>query len=102
MKTILLSVLILVVPIAGLAEEQANYCLDPETNAEWVQMLSKSPNDDLIAELFALRIGLCELVKREVISLDRATGIFEAARGRGISERKREQLRQQQKEGGGA
>ena len=85
-----------------MAEDAPNYCLDPETNATWSKMLSESPQDNLVAKLFALRIGLCELVKRKAISLGRATDIFEEARENGVSERKAEELRQQQKAGGGA
>ena len=79
------------------ASESPNYCLDPQTNSEWTAMLSNNPGDDSIAKLFALRIGLCELVRRNIITLDRATDIFENERGEAVIERKREIMRKKNK-----
>ncbi|KON48270.1 hypothetical protein [Mariprofundus ferrooxydans] len=99
MKHILLLIAsLLLLPIT--AESADNYCLDAKTNSTWAKMLSESPHDDLVAELFALRIGLCELVKRKTISLDRATAIFEEARGRAVVQRKADELRQKHLRGG--
>ena len=102
MRVIILAVCLSVAPLVSMAADSPNYCLDPETNAAWSKMLGDSPDDDLIARLFALRLGLCELVRREAISLERATDIFEEARAKDVRERRAELLRQQQKEGGGA
>jgi len=99
MKHIILVLMLLFNPANSLAGKSPNYCLDPEVNAKWLRMLQHSPDDDLIAKLFALRIGLCELVKRKVISLERATDIFEAERGDGVNERKKEFLRNQKRQG---
>ncbi len=102
MRVVILAVCLFIAPMLSMAEDSPNYCLDPETNAAWSRMLGDSPDDDLIARLFALRLGLCELVRREAISLERATDIFEEARAKDVRERRAELLRQQQKEGGGA
>jgi len=59
-------------------------------------MLSQAPRDNLVVHLFALRIGLCELVKRKIIDLDRATEVFEKARVDAVVERRGDELRQQQ------
>jgi hypothetical protein len=79
------------------AEESPNYCLDPQANSEWATLLSKNPNDDIVARLFALRIGLCELVSRKIITLDRATDIFEPERDKAVRERKQETIRKKNK-----
>ncbi len=102
MRVVILAVCLSVAPLVSMAADSPNYCLDSETNATWSRMLGDSPDDDLIARLFALRLGLCELVRREAISLERATVIFEKSRAMGVRERRTEQLRQQQKEAGGA
>jgi len=62
-------------------------------------MLREAPKDNLVVNLFALRIGLCELVKRKVIDLDRATDVFEKARASAVKERKGDELLQQHKSG---
>lgn len=79
---------ILLIPFVVQAEESPNYCLDPEANSQWIKMLSDNPGDDVIAKLFALRVGLCELVKREIVTLERATMIFEAERSISIQKKK--------------
>ncbi|MCF7821476.1 MAG: hypothetical protein K9M17_03420 [Mariprofundaceae bacterium] len=101
MRVIILAVCLSMAPLAGMAADSPNYCLEPETNATWSGMLADSPDDDLVARLFALRIGLCELVRREAISLERATGIFEETRAMALRERSVDLLRQQQQEGRG-
>ncbi|MDT8377138.1 MAG: hypothetical protein RQ867_10450 [Mariprofundaceae bacterium] len=102
MRVVMLMVCLFIAPAAGMAEDSPNYCLDPETNSTWAGIFAESPDDDLIAGLFALRLGLCELVRREAISLERATDIFETARATGVRERRAGLLRQKQKEAGGA
>lgn len=96
MKHSLILIGCLMTPLTiAMAEASPNYCLDPETNATWSKMLSESPQDDLVAKLFALRIGLCEMVKRKTISLERATKIFEEAREKGVNDRALENSRQE-------
>jgi len=90
-----------IMPISSMSEETNNYCLEPSVNTEWATMLNNYPNDKLVVKLFALRIGLCELVKRKLINVDRATDIFESVRGKGVANRMKDEQRQKQKEGGG-
>jgi len=40
-----------------------NYCKDEVSWQEWHELLSKHPNDDAICALYALRRGLCSVVK---------------------------------------
>ena len=96
MRHIFLAAVLLFVPLTSSASTTENYCMDPSVNAEWSKMLSQAPRDNLVVHLFALRIGLCELVKRKIIDLDRATEVFEKARVDAVVERRGDELRQQQ------
>jgi len=102
MRTVVLTLSLFIAPLLSAAADSSNYCFDPETNATWSGMFRDSPDDDLVARLFALRLGLCELVRRDAITLERATEIFEAARARGVSERKTDLLRERMRKGGDA
>ena len=85
--------LALLLSFSAYADDSANYCLDPETNQQWAKMLMDSPDDDAVAKLFALRLGLCQLVEKELITLERATSLFEAEREKIVRERSIEQMR---------
>ena len=74
---------------AATAKEVENYCHDLSVNKEWVTLLVQYPNDDAITKLFAMRLGLCELVERGFIEHDRATKIFEKARAKEVREKRR-------------
>ena len=89
--------ILLFIASSSFASESPNYCLDPQTNSEWTAMLSNNPDDDTVAKLFALRIGLCELVRRDIMTLDRATDLFENERSEAVMERKQEIMREQNK-----
>ena len=90
MKFFALLVALFSISSPAFSDDLPNYCLDPQTNSEWAGLLSKNPNDDLVTKLFALRIGLCELVQRNIITLDRATDLFELERGKALKEREKE------------
>ncbi|TLS66490.1 hypothetical protein FEF65_09995 [Mariprofundus erugo] len=101
-KAYVLALTLCAIPAMIYGGEETNYCLDPETNATWAGMLAKNSNDDVVTELFSLRIGLCELVKRKVLTVDRAQVIFEKRFDTLIERRKHEEMLQNNKEGGGA
>ena len=82
---------------AAQAAESPNYCLDEEANKEWAQIYSENPNDNDIAKLFALRAGLCEMVRRKTLTIKRATEIFEKERARTVGEKKMEQMMERNK-----
>ena len=44
------------------------YCANPDEQAKWGQLLRKYPDDEGIAKLFALRFGLCEMIKAALIT----------------------------------
>ncbi len=79
------------------AEESANYCLDAEANQEWTRIYNNKPNDNDIARLFALRTGLCEMVQRGAITIERATKIFEEERERTVFKQRQEIIRERNK-----
>ena len=81
--------LLLLSPLTYFAQgdEAANYCVDEKVAREWQQLLSKYPNDDAIVKLYALRTGLCELVKQNQLALERAIDIFETERLQVITEK---------------
>ena len=83
---------------SAFADDSANYCLDPETNQQWAQMLMDSPDDDSVAKLFALRLGLCQLVEKELITLERATDLFEIERDEVVRQRAVEELQRKSME----
>ena len=76
---ILLLVLLLMVPIlANAADDYDNgYCKDPVELQKWANMLEESPNDDVVAALHALWVGLCVKVEVRNITTQRANKIFE-------------------------
>ncbi len=61
-------------------EYMESYCHDPTTWEEWAPILNSNPEDDGIYTLYALRIGLCDMLAAGTIDLDRSTIIFESAR----------------------
>ena len=57
-----------------------NYCDDQESWREWKELLENNPADTAITTLYAVRIGLCSMVKSGQIETDTATKIFENLR----------------------
>lgn len=68
------------------SEDPVNYCLSSETNAKWAELAEKYRASDTWQRLFALRVGLCAMVHRGDIPVDRATQIFERQRQIGLQE----------------
>ena len=81
------------------AAEADNYCHDKTALDEWQALLSKYPDDADIIKLYALRSGLCAMVERDQLALDRAIAIFEAERVRIITEKQWDRERLQSKHG---
>jgi len=69
-----------------------NYCQDPAANQEWAEQIRANSGDKLLLRLFALRLGLCEMVRWELITLSEATALFETERVRAVQERQLEEL----------
>lgn len=85
MKKILPLLFLLIVDPTFAADSEApskkeipHYCDDIEKWDKWVSLIEKYPNDDDLMAVYALRIGLCEEVKRGTIETDRAITIFDS------------------------
>ncbi|MCD6389325.1 MAG: hypothetical protein J7L69_07920 [Desulfobulbaceae bacterium] len=73
----ILSILLLLTIVAGTAlAEGENYCHDESTWYDWEQKLAKYPGDLGFRILYALRIGLCNLVERQHVTVSEARIIF--------------------------
>jgi hypothetical protein len=81
------------------APEQPNYCHDTEVNQQWSRLVQEAPSDDILMRLFALRLGLCQLVNAGLLDLDRATEIFEQVRMGAAVERRHEEEEKRDDEG---
>lgn len=90
MRKLILTLMILLLPLSALAEK--NYCHDPESNAEWEELIEKKPDDMQVQALHALRIGLCQKVDNDVLTIPEATRIFENMRMALIKHRSREKM----------
>jgi hypothetical protein len=93
MRKLIITLIVLLIPLAAQAE--TNYCHDPESNAECEELINKHPNDMGIQALHALRIGLCQKVDKEVLTIPEATKIFEDMR-KALIERRAMQERAEQ------
>jgi hypothetical protein len=93
MRKLIITIIVLLIPLAAQAEK--NYCHDPEANAEWEELIENHPNDMQVQALHALRIGLCQKVDNEVLTIPEATKIFEDMR-KALIERRAMQERAEQ------
>ncbi len=59
---------------------QDNYCDDQASWQQWEELLTDNPTDTGITTLYALRIGLCSMVKSGQIETQRAVKLFEEMR----------------------
>ena len=66
------------------------YCHDESTWYDWEQKMAKYPGDLGFRTLYALRIGLCNLIERQHVTVSEARMIFETARQDLITKRERE------------
>lgn len=69
-----------VIPVGTIAQDAVNHCHDKQTNQRWEELAAQNHDSDAIQRLYALRLGLCVQVEREVLSVPRATTIFERQR----------------------
>ena len=93
MRKLILTLIVFLLPFSALAEK--NFCHDPESNAEWEELINKYPGDMGIQALHALRIGLCRKVDDDVLTIPEATKIFEDMRQALIERRKMEKMAEQ-------
>lgn len=74
---------------ASAKDDVVNHCDDAAANEKWGKLAQAHRDEDVWQRLFALRVGLCAMVNRGQLSVDRATRIFERERMEGIEELQR-------------
>ncbi len=91
----LLMVLLCVVslPVMAAGKDLAkNYCHDQAEAKEFDGLLSKYPTDTGIIRLFAIRQGLCGMIDKQQISLERGIGLWAVERQKILTERTKKEL----------
>ena len=80
-STLILFILLIpsIVCASGISQ-QDNYCDDQASWQQWEELLTDNPMDTGITTLYALRIGLCSMVKSGQIETQRAVKLFEEMR----------------------
>jgi hypothetical protein len=66
--------------VNGLASE--NYCHDATEIKTWDEVIAKHSTEPLLIKLYAMRVGLCQMVDDGKIDLDTAIDVFEAERSK--------------------
>jgi len=79
---VITTLLCLLLASAPSLAEETNYCHDAAVEAQWTELIEKSPADMDLQALHALRLGLCMKVDRGDLSVEQATKVFERARSR--------------------
>lgn len=57
--------------------QQNNYCVSPDIESKWQELIAENPDDKDVHTLHALRMGLYLKVEREEITVEAARKIFE-------------------------
>lgn len=66
--------------------EPANTCHEPASQRQWLDLLAKHPADPLTVRLYALRVGLCQMIDQQLITVKQAALLLEQERARAIGE----------------
>ena len=66
--------------VNALASE--NYCHDDAEIKKWNEVIAKHSAEPLLIKLYAMRVGLCQMVDDGKIDLDTAIDVFEAERSK--------------------
>ena len=56
-----------------------SFCTDDFEWAGWRALLARNPADDDVATLYALRVGLCEMIAERKIEPQRGSNLFDRA-----------------------
>lgn len=65
-------------PAPGLPMSRDDRCHDPRIEDKWRQVLDLAPDDLMVLESRALRLGLCQMLERGEISSQQVTEIWNA------------------------
>ena len=72
---------------------ETNQCLDSESAKENEVLAKKHPEDVPLVRFIAIRIGLCDLVDKEIISVKDATSIFELEQDKSVKDRFKDEMK---------
>ena len=72
-------------------DPKTGWCLNPEINRNWGQLITKSLHDPAIVRLFALRNGLCQMLENGMIEKDFAAGLWNEAHEWELEQRRKEE-----------
>lgn len=72
---------------------ETNHCLDPQAAKDNEDMVRRHPTDEHLVQLVALRIGLCDLVDKGIITVKLATDLFNLEKDRGVKEKFKEEVK---------
>ena len=64
-----------------------DYCDDPAGWQSMEGLLQSAPGDELVIKLYALRVGLCQMIKDKKIDTQAGIDLFETERQRAIDRR---------------
>ena len=64
-----------------------DYCDDPVGWQSMDGLLQSAPGDELVIKLYALRVGLCQMIKDKKIDTQAGIDLFETERQRAIDRR---------------
>ncbi|TCV88555.1 MULTISPECIES: hypothetical protein [Methylomonas] len=71
-------------------EKPKNFCADPELAAKNEDLARSNPTDERLIKLVALRVGLCGLLDKNVITLESAIDVFNAEKDSQVMKRLQE------------
>lgn len=74
-------------------KEEINHCLDQQSAAENESLVRKYPADTTLVRLAAIRIGLCDFVDKGIITVRKATEIFELEKVKGITKKWKDEIK---------
>lgn len=80
----LLSMAVWAAPESSLTPD---YCDDPAGWQSMKGLLQSAPGDELVIKLYALRLGLCQMIKDKKIDTQSGIDLFESERQRDIDRR---------------
>ena len=94
-----------VLAVSDISDYERSDCSDPDALENWAEILDRQvgmPNEHVFVRLYALRTGLCAMLKVGLIRYDQAVDIFNHEHTRSIDElqqRTEEDLERQREEG---
>lgn len=71
-------------------DKPKNFCLDPDSASQNDMLVRQHPNDPRIVKLVALRTGLCDLLEKNIVTLETAIDLFDVEKDQEVLKRLQE------------